>query len=548
MKVALCQLNPVTGDITGNTGRIKDVIVNTANKSPDLLIFPELFIQGYPPRDLLEHNWFIANTLSALDELREFSQNYPDIGIITGLSLPNNISNGKGLFNSAVLLTNGKILFHQNKSLLPSYDIFDEIRYFDPAPDIELVEFKGEKLGITICEDAWNAEYMWDKQRYNFDPVKNLAEKGASMLINISASPFNLGKGELRFSLIQNHAKQYNLPFIFVNMTGGNDELVFDGNSMYFDKTGSLCEILPSFKENVKTIDTKSTYETLQKPEFDSIDKVYDALVMGIRDYVRKCGFEKAIVGLSGGIDSAVTCTIAVEALGTDNVMAVTMPSQYSSDGSIFDSQKLARNLGIEIKTIPIQSIFTMFEVSLNTLFEDRSSDVTEENIQARIRSTILMALSNKYGALLLSTGNKSELAVGYCTLYGDMCGGLAVISDVYKTKVYELASYINSEKEIIPETTITKPPSAELSANQKDIDTLPPYDILDGILSLLIENGMSEKEIVSKGYNKETVQWIINAVVKNEYKRMQSAPGLKITQKAFGSGRRFPIAARYIR
>lgn len=548
MKIALCQLNPVTGDITGNTGRIKEVIKNTASQPPDLLVFPELFISGYPPLDLLENNWFIASGLSALDELCALSQQYPETGIITGFALPNNVPNGRGLFNSAVLITDGKILFHQNKSLLPTYDVFDESRYFDPAPDISIVEFKGEKLGITICEDAWNAEDMWDHPRYNSDPVKELAGMGATIMINISASPFYIDKEKPRFSIIQNHAKQHNLPFVFVNMIGANDELIFDGNSMFFDATGALCETLPTFDEAVRIIDTTSSYNPIAEPQLDSIGNVHDALVLGVRDYTGKCGFKKALVGLSGGIDSAVTCAIAAEALGAENVLGVTMPSQYSPASSISDSQKLAKNLGIEFKTIPIEPVFDSFNKSLAPHFKDRKLDVTEENIQARIRGNILMALSNKFGSLPLSTGNKSELAVGYCTLYGDMCGGLAVLSDLYKTMVYKLARYINRKKKIIPKRIITKPPSAELYPEQKDIDFLPPYDVLDEILKLLIEKGASTKEIISKGFDSATVKWIARGVAKNEYKRRQAAPGLKVTLKAFGSGRRFPIAAKYVR
>ncbi len=548
MKIALCQLNPVTGDVSGNTARIREIIERLKEQSPDLLVFPELFICGYPPLDLLENSWFIARCLSALDELCMLSLQYPKLGIITGLALPDSFSKGRGLFNSAVLITDGKILFHQNKSLLPTYDVFDESRYFDAAPEIELVSFKGETLGITLCEDAWNAEDMWEQPRYTFDPVKKLAEMGASLLINISASPFNLGKNNTRFSLIQNHAKQHALPFVFVNMTGANDDLIFDGTSMYFDAQGSLCEKLPSFEEAVCVIDTKAS--TPEQPELqpDPISEVYDALLLGIRDYTGKCGFNKALVGLSGGIDSAVTVALAQEALGAENVYGIMMPSQYSSKESITDSEKLGKNLGITLKKIPVESIYDSFITELKPHFQDRVPDITEENIQARIRGTILMSLSNKFGCLLLSTGNKSELAVGYCTLYGDMCGGLAVISDLYKTMVYDLARFINREKVIIPETIISKPPSAELRIDQKDSDSLPPYNILDEILKELIEKGCSSKDIVAKGYAADTVSWVADAVAKNEYKRRQAAPGLKITPKAFGSGRRFPVAAKYER
>ena len=548
MKIALCQLNPVTGDITGNTARIKEVIRITADQSPDLFVFPELFILGYPTLDLLENNWFVARGLSALDELCNFSRNYPDIGILTGIALTNHVPNGKGLFNSAVLITDGNILFHQNKSLLPTYDVFDESRYFDPAPEISLVEFKGEKLSITICEDAWNPLDLIENPTYDFDPVKELVDKGASLLINISASPYYIGKNRRCFTLMQHHAKTYALPLINVNMIGANDELIFDGNSMFFSNHGQLCKSLLPFKEDVQIVNTTASYPSLPEPEDDTAEDIYNALILGIRDYTRKCNFKKAVIGLSGGIDSSVTCAIAVDALGAENILGILMPSQYSSKGSITDSEKLAKNLGIQIKTIPISSAFNSLKKSLKPIFQEQKLDITEENIQARIRGNILMALSNRLGSLLLSTGNKSELAVGYCTLYGDMCGGLAVISDVYKTKVYELAHFINRKKEIIPKAIIKKPPSAELRPGQKDSDDLGPYDTLDKILELLIEKGASVEEVIEEGFMPETVKWIAEAVAKNEYKRRQVPPGLKITSKAFGSGRRFPIAARYNR
>lgn len=548
MKIALCQLNPITGDITGNTERIKETVTSIADQSPDICVFPELFILGYPPLDLLEQSWFIAKGLWALDELCNFSRDYPEIAVITGIALPNHVPNGKGLFNSAVLITNGNILFHQNKSLLPTYDVFDESRYFDPATEISIIEFKGEKLSITICEDVWNPLDLVDNPRYDFDPIQELADKGASLLINISASPFYSGKKKKSFSLMQHHARKHNLPFINVNMVGGNDELIFDGNSLFIDANGSLCTTLLSFKEDMQIIDTKETYKPIPKPEEDTIEDVYNALILGVRDYFRKCCFSKGIIGLSGGIDSAVTCAIAVAALGAQNIRGVLMPSHYSSEGSITDAKKLAKNLGIQTKTVPINTIFNSFKKSLKSVFGAQQRDVTEENIQARIRGSILMALSNKSGSLLLSTGNKSELAVGYCTLYGDMCGGLSVLSDLYKTKVYELASFINRKTEIIPKEIIDKIPSAELRPGQKDSDVLGSYDTLDKILELLIEKSAPTKKAIEQGFESEKVKWVAEAIASNEYKRRQASPGLKITPKAFGSGRRFPIAARYSR
>ena len=548
MKIALCQFNPVTGDITGNTARIKEVISTTADQPIDLFVFPELFILGYPPLDLLENTWFIAKGLSALDDLCNFSRNCPGVGILTGIALTNHVANGNGLFNSAVLITDGNILFHQNKSLLPTYDVFDESRYFDPAPDISLVKFKGEKISITICEDAWSPLDRIKNPKYDFDPVKELVDKGATLLINISASPYYTGKNKYCFSLMQHHAKKYGIPLVNVNMVGANDELIFDGNSMFFDSKGRLCKRLRPFKEDVQIIDTNASYPSQPEPEDDTTEDIYNALVLGVRDYTRKCGFQKTVIGLSGGIDSALTCALAVEALGAENVLGILMPSQYSSSGSITDAERLAKNLRIQTKTIPISSAFNAIKRSVKPVFQKHKLDSTLENIQARIRGSILMALSNKSGLLLLSTGNKSELAVGYCTLYGDMCGGLAVISDLYKTKVYELAHFINSRKEIIPKAIIKKAPSAELRPGQKDLDTLGPYDTLDKILALLIEKSASVEEVVEEGFVPETVKWIAEAVANNEYKRRQAPPGLKITKKAFGSGRRFPIAARYNR
>lgn len=548
MRIALCQLNPIMGDIAGNTARISDVVRRHANNAIDLFVFPELFVHGYPPRDLLENQWFINQALSALDELCALSRSCAGSGLLTGVALPGKVGEGKGLFNSAVLIADGRILFHQNKSLLPTYDVFDESRYFDPAPEISVFEFRGERLGITVCEDAWNFEGRWACPVHNLDPVAKLAGMGASLLINLSASPFHAGKERLRYSLFGEHAKRHGLPFLFVNQIGGNDELIFDGNSMYFDAEGKLRHKLPAFAEDVRIVDTENPGDLQAPPSFDTIAGVHDALVLGVRDYVRKCGFESVLIGLSGGIDSAVTCAIAVAALGAEKVLGVTMPSRYSSEGSVADSEALAGNLGIELKNIPVERMLEAFEAQLAPHFEGRAPDVTEENLQARIRGTILMSLSNKLGSLLLSTGNKSELAVGYCTLYGDMNGGLAVISDLPKTMVYDVAGFINRDLEIIPQTVLDKEPSAELRPGQKDQDSLPPYDVLDRMLVLLIEEGKSTAEVAEEGFDPETVKWVARAVAANEYKRRQAPPGLKVTPKSFGSGRRFPIAARYER
>jgi len=433
-----------------------------------------------------------------------------------------------------------------NKCLLPTYDVFDEARHFDAASDVNLVEFKGEKLGISICEDAWNDAQFWQKPIYSFDPVEQLAKKGATLLINLSSAPFALGRDETRFRLSQNYARRFGLPFILVNQTGGQDELIYDGTSMVVDKKGDLVFILKSFESVVKTIDLAQDLSAIEFEPMEEIASIHAALVLGIKDYVRKCGFENVIVGLSGGIDSAVTIALAVAALGGEKVTGVTMPSMYSSDGSTRDSEKLAKNLGISIQQIPIHEIYQQYLQEMQPQFNGREMDITEENIQARIRGNLLMALSNKFGSLVLSTGNKSELAMGYCTLYGDMSGGLAVLSDVPKTKVYQLAQIINHEKEIIPSVILKKEPSAELRPNQKDQDSLPPYEILDGILELYLEQKKSTAEIIAAGFDKETTNRVIRTVDRNEYKRRQAAPGLRVTSKAFGSGRRMPIAANY--
>jgi NAD+ synthase (glutamine-hydrolysing) len=546
MKIALCQCNPVMGDVAGNARKLVDVFLSAQTREADLLVFPELFVQGYPPRDLLQQQWFIELGTKTLETIFEASRTHPDQGILFGFAMPSTRPNGKRLSNAALLVCNGKIASQHDKSLLPTYDVFDESRYFDPALSRSTVDFKGERLGITICEDAWNDAQLWDRRPYDVDPVAELAAQGATIFINLSASPFHLGKEQARLTLAQNHARRHARPFILVNQTGGNDELIFDGASMAVDKDGALRLLLPSFAEAVRIVDTAAFGPVLQPPHRDAAESAHQALITGLSDYAGKCGFTKALVGLSGGIDSAVTAALAAEALGPGNVWGVTMPSRYSSEGSVNDSRSLADNLGIRFSVVPIEEPFAAFLQTLAPVFEGRQPDITEENIQARVRGTMLMALSNKFGHLLLSTGNKSELAVGYCTLYGDMNGGLGVISDLPKTMVYKVAQHINRRGKIIPESCITKPPSAELRPDQKDQDTLPPYDILDRIIELFVEEGKSAEQIAGQGFDTNTVAWVIRAISKSEYKRRQAAPGLKITPKAFGSGRRFPLAARY--
>ena len=488
MKVTIAQLNPTVGDIEGNLRRLIE-IWSDLNGKTDLLIFPELYIVGYPPQDLLERTWFINKIDQAINRLIETSSDYRDTGILVGAPIPTGREYGKGLANAGVLIYQGAKVFTQAKTLLPTYDVFDEARHFDPAAEVGVIRFKDEVLGICICEDAWNAPDLWPGSKiYENDPISILIEYGATVLLNISASPFYLGKEELRYRLIQAHARKYRVPFVFTNQVGANDELIFDGGSMAFDKEGNPIYVAPYFEEEIKTVDLNSPGSLGSFKPRQRIELLYSALTLGIKDYLRKCSFQKAVIGLSGGIDSALVCCLAVDALGKENVLGISMPSPYSSVGSVEDSRKLARNLGIEFKVVPIDKIFESYLDALDEHFIRKQDDTTEENIQARIRGNILMAFSNRFGSLALSNGNKSEMAVGYCTLYGDMSGGLSVISDVPKTVVYELAEYVNGNGERIPRTIIDKAPSAELKPDQKDQDTLPPYPVLDKILQYYIE------------------------------------------------------------
>lgn len=546
MKIAIAQLNSTIGDITGNLAKIEGALSRSKKDAPDLVVFPELFLPGYPPTDLLEHPAFIEKLSIGMQNLLTISKSYPGTGILCGTVTPSGRQVGRGLYNSAVLIYEGHTLMTQHKSLLPTYDVFNEMRYFDPAEEIYTKKFKDEVLGISICEDAWNAPELWHQRTYACDPLEILAKNGATLFVNISASPFYVGKETIRYSLIKNHAVRHKKPFVFTNLVGGNDELIFDGRSMYVDNHGRLITLLPSFEEHLQIIDTRENIQELPYVPEDRTGTVYKGLILGIRDYMRKCGFSQALLGLSGGIDSAVTCCLAAAAIGSENVLGVSLPSPYSSTGSVEDARQLAKNLGIPFKIIPISSVYASYSDTLKNHFEGHPPDVTEENIQARIRGTILMALSNKFGYLLLSTGNKSELAVGYCTLYGDMNGGLSVISDVPKTMVYELARFINKDAVVIPEQSIEKAPSAELRPDQCDQDTLPPYDVLDNILNLYLNERCSESEIIDRNIDPETVRWVIRTIDRNEYKRRQAPPGIKITNKAFGIGRRMPIAAKY--
>jgi NAD+ synthase (glutamine-hydrolysing) len=545
MKITLAQLNPIVGDVSGNLRKVIDTLEQRASET-DLIVFSELFLVGYPPRDLLEQPALIEKTQNAVQELQAASRKFPRTGVLVGAPMPTGLDTGKGLHNCALLIYGGEILFRQNKSLLPTYDVFDETRHFAPATQMEVVPFKGETLGVSICEDAWYDPELWSRRLYPCDPIQVLAQKGATILINISSSPFQVGKEEVRYRLFHNHAQRFGLPFIYVNQVGGNDELIFDGRSLALDNRGEALAVAPAFREALITVDPAVPGKPgLYQPQ-EEIATVHEALVLGLRDYLTKCGFSKAVVGLSGGVDSAVTYCLAQEALGKENVLGVLMPSPYSSKGSIRDSRKLAKNLGVQVKEIPITPIYQAYLRSLKGHLDVDKIGVALENVQARIRGNILMALSNEFGYLVLSTGNKSEMAVGYCTLYGDMSGGLSVLADVPKTLVYQLARYLNRERTLIPEEIITKPPSAELRPDQKDQDTLPPYEVLDQIMNYYLTEGYSFKDITRLGFEPDMVRWVIRAIDRSEYKRKQAAPGLKITSKAFGMGRRIPIAARY--
>ncbi|MBE0070027.1 NAD+ synthase [Thermoanaerobacterium thermosaccharolyticum] len=543
MKIALAQLNPTVGDIKNNCEKIIKYIKEAKKANIDLIVFPELSIIGYPPKDLLYNPDFLESSYSALNELILPETN--GIGVIVGIATKDKEKDYM-LHNSALLLYNGKIIGQADKTLLPNYDVFDEQRYFEPAKSRTCFDFKGMRLAVNICEDIWNDKDFWERPRYDIDVLEEQYKLNPDIFINISASPYNLGKQELRTKMVKQISKKYKLPLIYVNQVGGNDELIFDGNSFAINSNGDRVVNLRSFSEDMAFVDTENLDELKPLQEIkEDISWVHDALILGLRDYFRKTGFKKAVVGLSGGIDSAVTCALAVKALGRENVLGVSMPSRYSSEGSKDDARDLAQNLGIQYRVIPIEDVFKSY-ISIFNKDGNVLGDLAEENLQARIRGNYLMFISNREGYMVLTTGNKSEIAVGYCTLYGDMSGGLAVISDVPKTMVYELAKYINRDKIIIPLSTIEKAPSAELRPNQKDTDSLPPYEILDDILKSYIEDDKSISEIIADGYDKDLVRDVIRKVNNAEYKRKQAAPGLKVTTKAFGVGRRMPIAQRF--
>lgn len=542
MKIGIAQINAVVGDFPGNAKRILAAYRECLEKGADLVITPEMSLVGYPPRDLVFKSQFVTKCLQALDYLADETKAVP---LLVGYVDFHTGEVGKPFRNAAAWLESGQIRQKFFKTLLPTYDVFDERRYFEPGQVAEPYEWKGKKIGITICEDIWTDEYL-QRPLYDRDPVGELCAKGAELILNLSASPFHLGKPDSRRNMLGDVAREALVPVVYCNSVGGNDQLVFDGHSVVVDVSGDVVAQLGGFEEECRVVDVFAGGEVDLIRTKDN-EQLYHALVLGLRDYVHKCGFSSVCLGLSGGIDSALTAVIAADALGPENVHGLTMPSPYSSGGSVQDSFDLAKNLGIRCDEVPISDVFASVKNAMSPLFEGRKEDVTEENMQARIRGLLLMALSNKDNHLLLTTGNKSELAVGYCTIYGDMCGGLAIISDLPKTKVFDVARWVNREVERIPWNTIEKPPSAELRPDQKDQDTLPEYDVLDAILELYIEQQLGAEEIVERGFDETMVRWIQRRVDLNEWKRQQAAPGIKVTSKAFGMGRRMPIVQRFV-
>ncbi len=568
MKIGFAQINTTVGDLSGNCELIIRAYERLAAAGAELVLTPELAITGYPPQDLVFKSRFVPENIARLEKLHA---RVGDTALLVGF-VDRNEGRGKPFRNAAALLERGKPIRKIHKSLLPTYDVFDEERYFEPANRVEPFDVHGKKIGVTICEDIWTEHYL-PRPLYDIEPVHSLVEQGAHIIVNLSSSPFSLHKPAIRYEMVAGLARAHQQPICYCNLVGGNDQLVFDGNSFAVNSAGNLIAQLAAFREDEKIVDTDST-ATIEFREGKTPEELFAALSLGVRDYFRKCNFHSGVIGLSGGVDSAVTAVIAVDALGANNVTGVSMPSPFSSRGSIDDARSLAKNLGIRFLEVPITDAFKVFKSQFKEIFKGLPENETEENMQPRLRAMTLMALSNKFGHLVLSTGNKSELAVGYCTIYGDMAGGLAVISDVPKTMVYELARWINSDYarraievnrpypsdstgrggspeppavEIIPKSTIEKAPSAELKQNQKDQDTLPPYEILDQILQLYIEENLSARDIIARGFDEKTVRWVQRRIDLNEYKREQAAPGLKVTSRAFGLGRKMPIAQKYV-
>ncbi len=555
MRVAIAQIDYTIGAFDANYEKMASAVDQARSEAVDLVIFTELATVGYPPGDLLERRDFVDRNLEQLQRVARLSDHR--LGILVGFVDRNLSGTGKPLHNAVALCEGGEVVGRANKCLLPTYDVFDEARYFEPGHDVRPLEFRGVRIGVSVCEDVWADPDLDGRSLYTRDPVLELIHRGSQLLVNLSASPFELGKAAERRELIRRYAADSGRYFVYANQVGGNDELVFDGHSLVFDGDGQMVARARDFAEDLLVYDLPEDALRGARGAAGRPGVIRDcassreaealaALELGVRDYVRKCGFDKVLLGLSGGIDSALTAAIAARALGPDKVLGVAMPTRYSSQGSVTDAEALAANLGIGFRLIPIDGIFESYLEGLGPLFAGLDADVTEENIQARIRGAVLMALSNKFGRLVLATGNKSELAVGYCTLYGDMCGGLAVISDVPKTLVYDLARHLNAAGEVIPESTLTKPPSAELRPDQADQDTLPPYEVLDRIVEAWVEDHLSVDEIIASGLDPQAVRQVVRLITGSEYKRRQAAPGIKLTAKAFGIGRRYPIAAKY--
>ena len=546
MKIGLLQLNSTVGDFVANREKLLAAYARAVALGAEFVLAPELFLCGYPPRDLLQREDFVEANLTALAETAGQTGAIP---LCVGFVDRNSERPGRALRNSAAVLQNGKIIWRTTKSLLPTYDVFDEDRYFEPAKNIAPFEFNGRKLGITICEDIWNDEDFWPERLYRSDPVRELIAQGAEIIVNLSASPWHDGKEKTRMEMLRRVARDEKIPLAQVNAVGANDELIFDGHSVVLNSSGELLALGAGFAEEILVMDLKQSGK--QKAEngndFPPREQLlFSALSLGVRDYVRKCGFKSVIVGLSGGIDSALVAAIAADALGAESVFGVSMPARYSSSGSLTDAERLAKNLGIRYEVLPIEPVFKAVEAQLQNVFAGTKPNEAEENIQSRLRGVTLMALSNKFGALVLTTGNKSEMAVGYCTLYGDMNGALGPIADVLKTDVYKISRWVNREREIIPADSITKPPSAELRPNQTDQDSLPPYETLDAILDLYVVKNLGKAEIVARGFDAAVVNDVVNKINFSEYKRRQAAPGLKVSPRAFGMGRRIPIAQRF--
>lgn len=545
MRIGLAQINTIVGDLIGNREKILRAYRDLVAAGAELVVFPEMAVSGYPPRDLLFKTRFVEDNLRSLEMIAAQIEKVP---ALVGFAEKNKAERGRRFFNAAAWCERGKVRKVTHKCLLPTYDVFDEDRYFEAADQPEIINWKGWRFGVTICEDIWTGPIVETSRHYGTDPLGHFEGADVDLILNLSASPWHYGKDSTRQAIVRSAALRTSKPVVYVNAVGGNDELVFDGHSMVMSGEGELLCGLAPFQEECKVFDLDGDEHQIH-PDFqrDSLADIHDALVLGLRDYALKSGFQKGLIGLSGGIDSALTATLAVEALGRENVIGISLPSAISSDHSRDDARQLAQNLGIQFHTLPINRVVDAAMDTLNPLFKDLAADVTEENVQARARGLLLMAVSNKFRALLLTTGNKSEIAVGYCTLYGDMAGGLAVISDLPKTRVFALSHWINRGREIIPWNSITKAPSAELRPDQKDEDSLPPYNILDAILKRYVEEGQSSAEIIEAGYQKEVVLEVIRKVDLNEYKRKQAAPGLKITPLAFGVGRRIPIVQRYV-